>query len=541
MFSYLKNSSTKELFLIFGACAIIAIAATIGSLMVYFFSSGIQSIGFLSAIADFWGLILGLPITAAGAIFAIMLAQRSIDISHQQVEQEKISIALSEKVAEQEALAVISKQWEDTTVSYEELASAIKECDSLCSQLVDWHFQPKQYLAYRSSELTLCAKGSVYELNQTLEQLQSKHNLTAEQLKKMVESQFRVTDCESLLIDNNKLKLDQDINLDSAATQFKEFSQICNDLREALDKVSQVLLKLSLSPMSCHLWETRFRELSPSTLHKQSIDYYTDIFEPFSAFSFREDLVHSKPSKLAMHINRYVKEFSDLDMFLASQSIDIVEHAPALKLLDIWCPIRIKSFGTESELHFNNLIFSETNDEISLMLSKAFETEGSFESKAVYKASAIRGLGWALIADIVRLLPTQQALSTYISDRFDLSDENSSKIANLVFTDTTNLFRTINGVDNHSMDGDNVFCNHVSFQDEECNGYFDIRVGAAPLTPTLVASSEYLSFLERVFSSNSYSTGQWNANKHYLTFSGLVSNMEFEATETFVRPSYEKG
>ncbi|HAS8567435.1 TPA: hypothetical protein I7778_06805, partial [Vibrio vulnificus] len=133
MFSYLKNSS-RELFLIFGACAIIAIAATIGSLMVYFFSSGIQSIGFLSAIADFWGLILGLPITAAGAIFAIMLAQRSIDISHQQVEQEKISIALAEKVAEQEALAVISKQWEDTTVSYEELASAIKECDSLCSQ-----------------------------------------------------------------------------------------------------------------------------------------------------------------------------------------------------------------------------------------------------------------------------------------------------------------------------------------------------------------------------------------------------------------------
>lgn len=501
MFNYLRSSSTKELIAIFGYCLLIALAATLVSLAAYFLGSGSQSIGFLSAIADFWGLILGLPITAAGAIFAIMLAQRSIDISDQQVVQGKISIALAEKVAEQEALSVVTKQWEDTAKTYTELSEAIKECDNLCREIHAWHNAPKKYLAYRSSELTLCAGSDVDELNKVLNKIRVKNCLTAEELKQLVEESFKVNQCASLVVKDNELLIDKELNVSLAAQQLSEFSAICDNLRLAINKVSDVLIKLSLSPMGKSLWIKRFSQLTPTTYHEQAQDYYSSVFESFTGFSHREKNIHAEPNKLAVYLNKYSMKFDVVDMFLASQDTHLSEHSTKLKLLDICRPLRVKDFKkSPSKLPFEGLVFTETEEPLFRHLSGFMEIDGPFSPDGLYRGTAYRALGWALIADIIRLMPTQETLATYISERFDFDETQSTKIADLVFTDFTHLFRSINGVDNHTISGEILFTDYADFQNEDFEGYVDIRSSCSPLHPTLIASENYLSFVKDVFS-----------------------------------------
>ncbi|MEZ8349092.1 hypothetical protein AB4456_23290 [Vibrio splendidus] len=80
----------------------------------------------LSSITGLWNLLLGLPITAAGAIIAIMLAQKSIDISKTQEHLEEQSLQLNSKLAEYEFKQSLTLKWEESVHHYVELNEGIQ-------------------------------------------------------------------------------------------------------------------------------------------------------------------------------------------------------------------------------------------------------------------------------------------------------------------------------------------------------------------------------------------------------------------------------
>lgn len=497
--SKVKKDLIKGFFLFF----VISTFAVISSLIVFSSFGTSPTETQISSISDLWNLLLGLPVTAAGAIIAIILAQKSIDISQTQEKLEKQNLSLSRDLAEYEFKQEISRKWEESIEVYELLNTGIENLSGSLAYLFDWQKKPKNYLSLYGAELSSIAKGNVQEAIDAYVDSSG----SADLIKKKLVLGFNCHDLGSLSIDNGALVFDEEENKNLAYQSYSEFYDIVqSDVISSLDLIESSLRKLNKNSITRELWVRKFNDfiktdnfmLSRALKHVDEMECYFNITTyktPLSAIEFIKEIKEKLQGNLT---SLY---------YLTSQSPTLkFQDLSILTLLDI-----IPCSSSDADFYISGLALKSTTkyDEFSPPLFwDGLEPQHIVTTEQWYSRSCL------FFRDIIRLLPNKEDILEWSSIHFDLKDHTKDWIKNNLCFDIEDLFISNKyiqpyGIDNQIRQID--FNNDSEDHEEEI---YTTSLGCG-WNRVFFYSDEYKKFLSKCMSSLSMNLIYYDANDHY--------------------------
>lgn len=452
----------------------------------------------LSSITGLWNLLLGLPITAAGAIIAIMLAQKSIDISKTQEHLEEQSLQLNSKLAEYEFKQSLTLKWEESVHHYVELNEGIQALTDSLSKLKYWHQKPKNHLSIYGAELSSSTTENIqlafdnYQTDET----------SAEKLQTKITVGFNCFDCPSLSISNNELVFDEDKNKELAFEHNKSFyEEVEEQVIASLHKVELALIAINKCGFTTELWKEKYRQhlANNSFMLDNALKHYDAFNCQLSNASDRlkfNSEVYQTPLKALEKVREYKRNLQtpsySMKLFLLTSNIhpEANYHNNYLSLLD-FIPIKKKNRPSS---HFCGLPVSE--DICTSSTPSLFWDE--LETNTIVRVEHWHSTGLLFFKDIVRMMPNEDDVLNWSKQQFTLSPRTQAWIKQDLSFDIKNIFLT-NQVFVPVLQDE--LLDDIDLGNEEHQ--IELNTSAEGLFSQFIASAEYGRFLTDSFSSYS--------------------------------------
>ena len=404
----------------------------------------------ISQITDFWGLILGLPVSAAGAIVAILLAQRAIEISDLQVKQGSDTLLVAQKISEMDIRIAVSEKWDVLSGKYHHLFHLLNKLSIDLNKLNEWHLEKKNYLSYDGVEASLVAKG---EIESSLNEL--KGDLSINELYELVCESFNMVNPNSINADNESLSFSTKTNINDAKIDIENYVLLVTvGLSNTLKEVANTLREIGNNSFASKLWKMQFSEI-----HNNSFFAYNEAINLLKGSSHLGEYtllrgkrfqkgndIYSSPLKLAYVFNELSENVCSPDyiykLFFVSKSNNSISTINLMGLLDLHTPflsLEDKVLQPEASQIIQPFVV-ESGDKGSPVQLDYRNFWNGLEPQEFLYSSNYACIGKLLVTDMLRLIPSINNLQTYIKSQYDVGEHISVNISESIFTEVKELF-----------------------------------------------------------------------------------------------------
>ncbi|WP_275724697.1 hypothetical protein [Vibrio furnissii] len=393
----------------------------------------------VSNITSVWNLLLGLPVTAAGAVIAILLAQKSIDISHSQKNLEQKSLELNQKVAEFEFKTAVGANWEEAVCIYARLSESVERLSKSLSALQNWHLKPKNHLSFYGAELSTVAKGPI----QSSIERHLETSVSPFVLKDELVSAFNCYECDSLQASQSSLMFSDEKNKELAFESYKQFHDLAkNGVTQALEDIEKSLREINSHNFTYELWKLKYNQhlTSKSFMLDNACQHLENIgvkfIKPYDKNKF-DASVYSTPVSLQNELYSIRQSFLSQDslksLFLltSNYSSQNGDRPNLLTLLSIMPVLK-----GEDTNRVGNIMLHPLKDHYSYPDLPWDEMEP--ESIMVAHNWASHSL--LLFKDLVRMMPDQKDVVSWAKSNLDISLPTVTWLENILCYDTKVLF-----------------------------------------------------------------------------------------------------
>lgn len=464
--------------------------------------SNLPANNYVTQITDIWNLLLGLPVTAAGAVIAIILAQKAIDISKNQEHLEEQNLRLNTKFSEYEFKQTLTDKWEYTVSQYSSLYNALDTLTEKLNELKYWHHNPKNYLSFAGSELSLLSKGNVQDA--IYRHIES--GLSPNELKDKLMSALNCYQCDSLTVSDNTLLFNAEKNTELAYINYKEFyHHIEEHIAPSLNVIERILREMNHNAFLVELWKKKYDSYknNNSFMLDNALQLLKKDGYKFTIWEEKEFCteIYSSPFSLANKIKRYKNQLLSScgakRLFLISNrsinQVDPGESTPSMLDFVVSKPVNeqeqpisincgFKTVQPDHNFYESNTFWDELEPELTVETEEWVST-----SRLVFQ-------------DLIRLLPQGEDVRIWAENHFILSPAVERWICKDLCFDIKELYRSSRYLSPFGAEwGEDYLGCNLDLTDKNISG--SIYRNALGQRVQFVSSQRFINFLKDTFNS----------------------------------------